>query len=85
MLPFVCVVCEDLIRAVVWPAGITGGTSRASHAFSQLCASAASALEAAPAMERAKDFSAFSAHHNVLHIPLTSAVKILMKEPCFYT
>lgn len=66
---------------MVWSAGISGGTSRASHVLSQLCASAACALQAAPAMERAKDFSAFSAHCNVLHIPLTSAVKILMKEP----
>lgn len=80
MLPFVYVLCQDLIRAVVWTVGITGVTSRASHALSQLCAAAACALEAAPAMERAKDFSALSAHHNGLHIPLTSAVKILMKE-----
>lgn len=67
---FVCVVCQDLIRAVVWSAGIIGGTSRASCALSWLCASVACAPEAAPAMERAKDFSAFSAHCNVLHIPL---------------
>ena len=43
------------------------------------------ALEAAPAMGRTKDFTAFSALLNVLHIALASAVKILMTEPRFYT
>lgn len=50
VLYFVHSVHQDLIRTVVWPAGIPGGTSGASLASSQLGASSACAPAAVPAL-----------------------------------
>lgn len=50
VLYFVHWVYQDIIRAVVWPAGIPGGTSGASPALYQPGASAACAPGAAPAL-----------------------------------